>query len=167
MNLTAWDLDTPRDEQPWRGQARCGAPGVDPNWWHAESQAKRGRAIHECLRHCPVRSECALEAERHPQYVAGTVRAGVYYVGTIAKPRPSGAQPKEWPCPGCAVRSGDPALMASAYRFASGLRPHGTLAAVRRHQYYSQPLCEECLAVEAERVRQRRARERDERRSSA
>lgn len=42
-------------------------------------------------------------------------------------------------------------------RIALDRRPHGTMAAVRRHNYRHEPMCEACRIVERDRTRERRA----------
>jgi len=106
--LTAWGLDTPRDE--WLPEAACRA---EPELWTGDrpgllGSGQRTRARHICLHHCPVLAPCARAAEAHPDRYAGTVCGGTYW--TFGR-NPSAArelaraathQPPDLPCwPGC------------------------------------------------------------------
>lgn len=101
MPRSAWGLSTPSD-LPWQARARCAQPDVDPDWWSADGQFSQARAVHECVRHCPVRTECEANVAEDPLNVAGTIRAGVLYVGGRSDPRPAAHQPPESSCGWCA-----------------------------------------------------------------
>ena len=102
MSRSSWGLSTPAAESPVWERARCASCEVNKNWWTAHSWLDRGRAIHQCLRHCEVLDWCRRQMENNPLYVAGTVQAGVFYAGTDRVPRPAAAQPAEIPCDACA-----------------------------------------------------------------
>ena len=95
---SAWGLSTPRAEP----SPRCAEPDVNPDWWSADSWEYRGLAAHHCERHCPVKAWCERDREANPSRVAGTVRAGVFYVmSKKGDPRPSTVQPHEELCGSC------------------------------------------------------------------
>lgn len=97
MPRSAWGLSTPTDDP----SPRCADPDVNPDWWSADSWSDRGLAVHECVRHCPVRAWCTRDLELHPRRVGGTVRNGVFYVTTKLGPQPSAGQPDEVLCGSC------------------------------------------------------------------
>jgi len=95
---SAWGLSTPIDEPA----AKCAAPDVNPDWWSSDAWSYRGLAVHYCLRHCPVMGWCERDRQAKPKHVAGTVRAGVFYVTSKkGDPRPSTVQPHEMLCGPC------------------------------------------------------------------
>jgi hypothetical protein len=131
--LTAWGLDTDRGGH-WDQRAACANPDYDPVWWDVPAPTdildryaatdRAGGALKVCAG-CPVRRQCAADAERdRPQ---GVIRAGVIHgdhgeVLTLddLRRRRISKPPK------------------------SDVQPCGTVTAESRHRYHREEPCEAC-----------------------
>ena len=113
MRRSSWGLSSAPEAPAWERSARCADPAVNPDWWSGATAVDRGKAVHECLSHCPVFAACRNAVLEDPRRVAGTVRAGVYYVGSETEPT-LGCQPKERPCGECARKRRDAQVWRAA-----------------------------------------------------
>src|SRR5688572_21495661 len=80
------------DEPKWPCQR-------NPDRWFSTDRRELGKAVHECLSHCPRLAECH-ETEEWPR---GGVLAGVHYVvsGATDVPQPERRTLHEVPCAAC------------------------------------------------------------------
>ncbi len=70
---SAYGLTLPRDED-WRLHGLC---RENPDLWTSPAMADIHRAMHICVRHCPVKQQCRAEGEQIQDL--GSVYGGVYY----------------------------------------------------------------------------------------
>lgn len=116
----------------------------NPDRWFSEDRRELGRAVHECLSHCPRLAECAA-TEEWPQ---GGVLAGVYYVvvKNSREARPDLRPLNEVPCAGCGL---EPAPKPERTE-PTDTGWCGTNRGFNRHRDRNEYPCEPCRAAKTE-----------------
>jgi hypothetical protein len=149
LSRSVWGLDTPRGD--WMAAAAC--LRYDPDLWSTEDMFPY--ALHQCLSHCPVLSECRAWAA--PRQWVGVVVAGRAFVGSGSELRKRVPPTSTWLCLTCrpgelgpiSVRAGTPAVPVC-----------GTRRAYDRHLRRGEDVDEVCAAASRRRKREQRAERR-------
>lgn len=116
----------------------------NPDRWFSENRRELGRAVHECLSHCPRLVECAATEE----WPRGGVLAGVHYVvsGTTDRPQPESRTLHEIPCPGCEFEPMPKPERAEPTDTGACGEPRG----FHRHAARGEKPCEPCRVAKTE-----------------
>lgn len=95
----------------------------NPDRWFSTDRRELGKAVHECLSHCPRLVECEA-TEARPW---GGVLAGVHYVTTDGHddPQPERRTLHEEPCAGCEFEPGIDQRRTAEYHRARRIRVRG------------------------------------------
>jgi hypothetical protein len=132
--------------QEWRLRSPCQA---NPDLWFSRDRRELGRAVHECLSHCPRLAECH-ETEARP---AGGVLAGVHYivVHPHKPPVPERRTLHEVPCDGCELDTKPEPPKVDP----SDTGACGTPKGFHRHHKRDEKPCERCRLAKTEYQREK------------
>lgn len=150
LSRSAYGLESGVDDRSWETRGACAQPGMNPDWWSGNNL---GRGRHVCRSHCPVQAECERDVLARPHAVAGTVRAGWLYTGTMDEPVVAGWQP-ELTSVGC------PPCDTARARARPSTAACGTHRGPYHHRKAGEPVCGRCLEAAATYERERSKRRR-------
>ena len=145
----------------WAHRGACAQPSAPLDFWSTlgDDALQRETAIHICLNHCPVLTECRAEAEAMSSAGVGyasMVAGGVSYDGD-GVPRQFQRSAK-WcrQCPEPAVVPKPRSPRVVRLSLPRQLEPCGTNAAFRRHQRAGEQSCAPCLGARRAYLRERK-----------
>lgn len=119
----------------------------NPDRWFSRNRRELGKAVHQCLSHCPRLAECDA-TEQRPR---GGVLAGVHYVLSDDVVVPERRTLHEVPCDGCGADP-KPKTDRVAPRDTGAC---GTPKGFHRHTKRGQEPCDPCKVAKSEYQRER------------